>query len=193
MNNLIYDEENDKMFDEVPISGKPYKFGDWKKYAIHDEQSVKGFFGDFRFLSNFYDATVYYEGLKYHSTENAYQSAKIDIDYRHHLQICTAAESKREWKKYPKIDSGKKEWDGRKYDVMALIVFDKFWRNHTLRKALLETGEKYLEELNHWKDTCWGVDIEKGGTNWLGKILMNTRKYFKLHDLTQHTSNSFIE
>jgi ribA/ribD-fused uncharacterized protein len=182
---------SDQMFWEVPVpamkpeekSAAQYKFGDWQKYAVHSDSEIKGFFGDYRFLSNFFDATVYYEGLKYHSTENAYQAAKIDVDYRHHVQICTHAESKRIWKKFPLMDASSTDWDLRKYDVMASVVFDKFLRNLNLRKLLLETEEKYLEETNHWKDTYWGVDIKKGGRNMLGKILMNTRRYFRIAEL----------
>ncbi len=171
------------MFDEMPVNETKthYKFGDWKEYAIHDEDNIKGFFGEYRYLSNFYDAAVYYEGLKFHSSENAYQAAKVSTDYRHHLQICTTKESKRLWKKFPLIDDSPADWDKRKYDIMAAIVFDKFCRNINLRKLLLETGDKYLEETNHWKDSFWGVDIKDGGQNRLGKILMNTRNYFRKH------------
>jgi predicted NAD-dependent protein-ADP-ribosyltransferase YbiA (DUF1768 family) len=49
------------------------------------------------------------------------------------------------------------------------IVFDKFTRNKSLGDKLLETGDKYLEETNHWHDTCWGV-CNGVGTNWLVKF-----------------------
>ena len=62
---------------------------------------------------------------------------------------------------------------------MVAIVFDKFLRNKDLRQKLLDTSERYLEELNNWGDTFWGVDINKGGQNNLGKILMKTREFWK--------------
>jgi ribA/ribD-fused uncharacterized protein len=171
---------SDLMFNETPVGDKPfYKFGDWKEYAIHDEQNVKGFFGEYRWLSNFEMCDVYYEGLSYPSSENAYQAAKLDKDYRHHLQCCSAAASKKVWKKYPKMDSTSEEWDKRKYEVMSVIIFDKFFRNKELRQALIDTDEKFLEETNHWKDGYWGVDIKLGGQNHLGKILMKTRSFWK--------------
>ncbi len=62
---------------------------------------------------------------------------------------------------------------------MSSIVFDKFCRSFYLRNRLLETGDKYLEETNHWSDSYWGVDIKKGGKNNLGKILMKVRDFWK--------------
>lgn len=169
---------SDLMFNEVPVEGTHYKFGDWKQYAIHDESNIKGFFGDYRWLSNFHECQVFFEGLSYRSSENAYQSAKIDTDFRHHLQTCTPNESKKKWKKYSLIDDSKEEWDDRKYEVMSVILFDKFYRNRILRQKLIDTGDKYLEELNHWSDIFWGVDIKKSGQNNLGKLLMKIRLFW---------------
>lgn len=164
---------------EVPIEGTYYKFSDWKLYSVHDDNNIRGFFGDYRWLSNFHECPVFFEGLLYRSSENAYQAAKVAADFRHHLQTCTPTESKKKWKKYSFIDDSKEEWDGRKYEVMSVILFDKFYRNPTLRKKLLETGDKYLEEKNHWNDCDWGVDVKHGGKNNLGKILTKIRSYWK--------------
>ena len=43
---------------------------------------------------------------------------------------------------------------------------------------LLSTGDKYLEETNHWKDTYYGV-CDGVGKNVLGKILMSVRNIIK--------------
>jgi predicted NAD-dependent protein-ADP-ribosyltransferase YbiA (DUF1768 family) len=55
---------------------------------------------------------------------------------------------------------------------------DKFSRNYQLGDLLIETGDKYLEETNHWKDKIWGV-CDGVGKNWLGKILMDVRTQIK--------------
>lgn len=173
---------NDLMYNEVPIVGNEYKVGDWKSIAVHDESNVKGFFGNYRFLSNFYDAPVYYEGLLYRSSECAYQAAKLLPHYRSSLQNVSAASSKKMWKSFGDdslYDNCPEEWDDRKYDVMSGIVFDKFLRNSALRNKLMETGDRYLEELNWWKDAWWGVDTKLGGLNNLGKILMKCREFWK--------------
>lgn len=173
---------SDLLYNEVPIVGNEYSKGDWQKIAVHDEHSIKGFFGEYRFLSNFYDSPVYYEGLLYRSSECAYQAAKLLPHYRSALQSVSSATSKKIWKSFGEdslYDNCSDEWDERKYDVMSVIVFDKFFRNKTLRKNLLSTGDKFLEELNWWNDCTWGVDFKLGGKNWLGIILMNTRRFWK--------------
>ncbi len=168
------------MFNEMSVEKTYYKFSDWKLYSVHNDDNIKGFFGDYRWLSNFHECPVFFEGLLYRSSENAYQAAKIDDDFRHHLQTCTPTESKKKWKKYSLIDDSKEEWDNRKYDVMSVILFDKFYRIPTLRQKLLETADKYLEETNHWSDVTWGYDVKKKeGKNWLGLILMDIRKFWK--------------
>ena len=57
-------------------------------------------------------------------------------------------------------------------------IFQKFLLHLPLREMLLETGDKYIEETNYWKDTYWGV-CDGIGENNLGKIIMATREYFK--------------
>ena len=173
---------SDLMFDKVPVVGDEYNKGNWQKIVIHDDKNIKGFFGDFRFLSNFFSGPVWFEGLLYPSSECAYQAAKVLSVHRFHFQTATAAESKSLWKKFGQkglIDNNRSEWDERKYDIMAEIVFNKFLRNKELRQKLIDTGDKYLEELNWWSDNFWGVDIKLGGQNNLGKILMKTREFWR--------------
>lgn len=167
------------IFNEVDAEKNYYKFDGWKLYTVHDDANIKGFFGDYRWLSNFHECSVFFEGLRYRSSENAYQAAKIYADSRHHLQDCYPKESKKKWKKYTLLDDSKEEWDARKYDVMSSILFDKFYRHVELRQKLIETGDKYLEETNHWTDCDWGVDVKFGGKNNLGKILTKIRSYWR--------------
>jgi predicted NAD-dependent protein-ADP-ribosyltransferase YbiA (DUF1768 family) len=61
---------------------------------------------------------------------------------------------------------------------MYSIVLDKFTRNSKLGDLLIETGDRYLEETNHWGDKIWGV-CDSVGTNWLGKILMDVRNQIR--------------
>ena len=171
---------NSPMFDEVGVvPGKPYVYGDWKSYAVHDENNVKGFFGEYRWLSNFQLATIMYDGLVYPSTENAYQAAKILPEHRVNLTTCKPYESKKIWKKYPLVDADAAAWDARKHRVMRDITLEKYLSHPALEGKLLATGEKHLEELNHWGDVYWGVDIRKGGENNLGVILMKLRKFLR--------------
>jgi len=132
---------------------------------------ISGFFGKYRFLSNFYTCKVYYDGLVFNSSENAYQSAKlINSSDRHIFLDISAKESKR----LGKIIDKRKDWDLVKLNIMYNIVYDKFTRNELLGNLLLETTDSYLEETNTWNDNYWGV-CNGIGKNYLGKILMDIR------------------
>jgi ribA/ribD-fused uncharacterized protein len=150
-------------------------FGKERDYIVHDESQIKGFFGEYRFLSNFELGDVIYEGIKYPSSENAYQAAKsLDLEIRNQFVNISPNESK---KLGQKIDV-REDWEEVKYGIMYQIVLDKFSRNYELGDLLIETGDKYLEETNHWKDKGWGV-CDGVGKNWLGKILMDVRTQIK--------------
>jgi ribA/ribD-fused uncharacterized protein len=150
-------------------------FGKERDYIVHDESQIKGFFGEYRFLSNFELGDVIYEGIKYPSSENAYQAAKsLDIQIRNQFVNISPNESKKLGRK---IDV-REDWEEVKYGIMYQVVLDKFSRNYELGDLLIETGDKYLEETNHWKDKVWGV-CDGVGKNWLGKILMDVRTQIK--------------
>ena len=100
-------------------------------------------------------------------------------EYRFDFMDCSPTESKSLWKTLPKLDATPEQWDKRKYDVMSVLVVEKFYRNLDLRQKLLETGNRYLEERNNWKDCFFGYDINLGGQNELGKILMKVREFWK--------------
>jgi ribA/ribD-fused uncharacterized protein len=166
---------SDIMFDEVKIEGKPYAKGDWRKYAVHTDTEIKGFFGDYRFLSNMWPVNVY----GFPSVENAYMAAKIVKEERDYFKTCSPYEAKKNWRKFKLIDFTPPDWDERKFDVMSRLVFEKFLVDKVLRAKLLETGDKYIEETNWWGDSYWGCDIKKGGFNHLGEILMGVRAFWQ--------------
>lgn len=153
--------------------------GNWREYAVHDDDEIKGFFGKYRWLSNFYTSDVLFDGLLYQSSETAYQSAKVIRELREPFTDMDDCVSKKAWKTLPK-EALIPHWDNNKYRIMDIIVFDKFSRNENLKQKLIDTKDKYLEESNHWSDTFWGVDYDSGlGENSLGKILMDVRRYFR--------------
>jgi ribA/ribD-fused uncharacterized protein len=144
-------------------------------YAKHNEYEIRGFFGDYRFMSNFYSCKLPFWGVTYNSSENAYQAAKVIPEERIKLVDVTAGQSKKVWKTLQRIDYP--DWDAVKFDIMAEIVFLKFLHNKDLRQKLLDTAKKYLEESNHWNDRDWGV-CNNVGKNYLGKILMKVRDFW---------------
>lgn len=135
---------------------------------------IYGFKGEYRYLSNFYPCRVTYIDLVYPSSENAYQASKL-LNHSDRVEIVnyTPAESKIIWKTKELRYSAEK-FDSLKIDIMTIIVFNKFSQNSNLRKQLIDTGNKYLEETNTWNDTFWGVCNNRGYNN-LGKILMKVR------------------
>lgn len=146
----------------------------WREIGIYNENEIRGFFGPYRFLSNFAPCEVF----GYPSVENAYMAAKVKPEHRDFFKTCSPADAKKYWRQFPLIDSSPERWDARKYDVMVQLVVAKFAKNKELRIKLIETKNAYLEELNWWGDIYWGVDIVKGGDNNLGKILMTTRNFW---------------
>jgi len=153
-------------------------YGKERDYIVWDDDNIKGLFHEYKFLSNFEECPVYFDGLMFGSTEAAYQSAKI-TDPVIKLQF---AESKPRnamimGRSFENSTVFRKDWYEIRYDVMASVVFDKFYRNIELRSKLLETGSKYIEESNHWADHFYGV-CDGTGENNMGKILMKVRDFW---------------
>lgn len=132
---------------------------------------INQFIGNYRFLSNFWDASVSFEGLMYRNNEAAFQSAKlISINERKAFTNLNPSEAK----KLGRRVNLRADWEAVKDDVMYQVCLDKFTRNPDLREKLLATGKEYLEEGNTWGDCTWGT-VDGIGENRLGIILMRIR------------------
>lgn len=146
-----------------------------------NKPGIYGFRDEYDFLSNFYRTPVFYEGILYPSSENAYQASKTDdVAVRMEFTKYTSGNAKRLGKLITITDHFKRN----KIEIMFLINFDKFHRSTDIKTKLLATGNLYLEETNQWKDTFWGVYNEKGDNN-LGKILMKIRECLRLNENNQ--------
>jgi len=145
------------------------------------EKPISRFRGEYRFLSNFYNARFKYEGIRYPTSEHAYQERKtLDEERRKEIREAPTA--------FMSAKIGRREdtvlrpdWDAIKGDVMLPIVRAKFQQNPDLVKKLIDTGDTYLIEGNYWHDNFFGICTckecnEKGqGLNMLGRILMKVR------------------
>ena len=130
-------------------------------------------------MSNFHKAPVYYEGILYPSTENAYQAAKLglgDLEGWKQFENISASQSKKLGKKL-KI---REDWESVKLGIMEEILAIKFSKP-ILKQLLLGTGDAELIEGNWWHDTYWGV-CEGVGKNHLGILLMNLRNKIRLEE-----------
>lgn len=149
-----------------------------QKISIHSDTEIKGFFGQYRWMSNFHMCPIFYEGRMYTSSEAAYQSAKTLDDYtRDMFTTLDPSQSKKKGRSF----TLRSDWERIKSDVMYNVLLDKFTRNLDLKEKLLATGDKYLEETNYWKDTFYGV-CDGEGKNVLGKLLMKIRSELNEQD-----------
>ena len=171
------------LFDEQGLKpGTSFEKGQWRKIASHNEKEIKGFFGEFRFLSNFWPAKVMFDGEEYGATENAYQAAKYKKESRGPLKSCSPKEAIIFVRDNPPDGQSSQEWDSMKLGIMRDLLLQKFDKdaNPENYEKLIATGDRYLEETNYWDDTFWGVnksDVSEPGVgeNNLGKLLMEIR------------------
>jgi ribA/ribD-fused uncharacterized protein len=139
---------------------------------------ITSFTGGYRFLSNFYPATIQLEET-YSTAEHAYQACKtLDRELRKKVaSLRTPGQAKRFGKTIPL----RSDWERIKVGVMKSILILKF-DNPKLGKMLLSTGDSILIEGNNWGDTFWGC-VWNGqawkGKNYLGKILMEIRNMLR--------------
>jgi N-glycosidase YbiA len=138
------------------------------------QPEIKGFFGHYRFLSNFWFVKVELDGVTYPTVEHAYQAAKThDFELRKGIIPLKVGEAKK-WGRQVVI---REDWEDVKDDIMFDLCAQKFAKE-PLRTCLLATGESYLEETNHWGDKYWGV-CNGVGLNKLGLTLMRIRQFLK--------------
>jgi len=160
----------------------PTKEDRWKKIASHNDTEIRGFFGQYRFLSNFWPAKVFLDGEEYSCSENAYQAAKYKREYRTYFRTCSPRDAVKFVEENHEGKYSHEEWNSIKLEIMKKLLVQKFDKNLNPDnyKKLVDTGNKYLEEANDWEDTYWGVNKgdknEPGiGENNLGKLLMEVR------------------
>lgn len=138
---------------------------------------IKGFFGCYRFLSNFHMSTFVYdppfrnEKIAWPSVEHAYQALKCDdpVIWRKFAAFEKPGQARREGQ----LLTMRPNWENLKFDLMKVLVTEKF-KDPELAKLLVATEDAYLEETNKWGDRYWGV-CEEAGLNRLGEILMEVR------------------
>ncbi len=136
------------------------------------------FVKEYKFLSNFYRSPMLIDGKYYPTVEHFFQSMKADniLEAREIRQANTPGQAKR----LGRSCKMNVKWDEVKIRVMEIGIGAKFDQNSELKKSLLATKNKILEEGNDWNDTFWGKNIKTGeGDNNVGKILMVLRKRYK--------------
>ena len=133
---------------------------------------------EYRWLSNFVDVEIEWEGRIYKSVEHAYQSAKsLDKEWK---EFCRSDVSSGKVKRASRDIEIRDDWEAIKKSVMKNLLIKKF-SDERYRSKLMATGNTYIIEGNTWGDTFWGVDLNSGeGKNILGLMIMEIRSSIKL-------------
>lgn len=138
-------------------------------------KAITKFRGNHYFLSNMYNCTVVIDGIKYSSSEAAFQAQKCKNPSDREL-FCSldgfSAKSK------GKTVALREDWEQVKVKIMLTIVLQKFLQNPILAKMLVNTDDAQIIEVNKHRDSFWGV-YNGNGKNYLGEILMIVRRLFK--------------
>lgn len=153
-----------------------------ERFYLPDINVIDWFFDEYRFLTNYHDYPIMYNGKSYRTTEGAYQAAKaISEEDQENIRL---AKTPAKAKKLGQIVQMRSDWEDIKEQVMRDVVWEKFNSSADLTNSLISTGNSYLVEGTVWHDNIWGICIKKDcekckdkqGRNLLGKILMETRK-----------------
>lgn len=158
------------------------------KDMLSDPSPIRSFSGTWYFLSNFYylPSVLEFEGDRYPTVEHAYQAAKLENrELRSEIRLSSSPARAKHLGRLVKI---RPDWEEIKNDVMLGLLMEKF-SHPQMKKALLNTGSRELVEGNNWGDKYWGmVFVERlagsgqgkwVGENWLGRLLVQVREYYK--------------
>ena len=140
------------------------------------QEPIKGFSGPYRWLSNFFPATIDVYDLTFPTVEHAYVFMKgvpaEDVALIQFMKMTPG-----QIKRYGRTIELVPDWDRAKFKVMQDLVTLKFSdSNLGLKQLLDETGDCLIVEENTWNDTYWGMTPEGKGENNLGKIIMKIRE-----------------
>ncbi len=139
---------------------------------------IREFQGQYRWLSNFWEAEIDFSDFRYPTVEHAYQASKtLDNVWRKRIAMCaTAGQAKRMGKKAPL----RPDWEVIKVNQMYWLVKKKFYQHPGLGLMLIDTSPRLLVEGNRWHDNFWGQCLCQACRfeikhNHLGIILMQVR------------------
>ncbi len=106
-----------------------------KRLPTVTKTAIKGFFGEYRFLSNFHLCDVKVGGIVYPSSEHAYMALKTtDKKVRRQIRDLT---SPVDAKKFGRTIELRPNWDSLRLVAMRKVVLAKFWQNKDLGLTLM--------------------------------------------------------
>ena len=139
--------------------------------------TISNFDGEYRFLSNFYNSPIIYNGVTFPTVEHFFQAMKT-LNPAKIIEIKDAPTPGKA-KRLGRNIVLRPDWEQVKVSIMKTALRLKF-DNTELREKLLATGDSYLIEGNTWHDNFWGScnckRCENHGRNMLGQLLMEVRE-----------------
>jgi ribA/ribD-fused uncharacterized protein len=168
------DEEDEK---EAVEAMKEYL-----EVADDTPKEITEFRGQYHFLSNFYESVFVVGGIEFKTVEHFFQALKC-VNRDEMLDVINAPTPGKARSIGRRVEL-KDDWKDIKVSVMYAGLKEKF-KNTTLRKLLINTGDKVLKEGNTWNDTYWGVNQQGKGKNVLGRLLMKLRSEIKEEEVSK--------
>jgi len=142
------------------------------------------FVEEYAFLSNFYPATIIFEGIRYQTLEHAFVASKtLDKQFRKKIAKLPAKDAglAKAMGRKCKLRPG---WEEIKIRMMKDFLTQKF-NQEPFKTKLLDTADQELIEGNYHHDNFWGdcicekCDEKILGENNLGKLLTELREKLK--------------
>jgi ribA/ribD-fused uncharacterized protein len=147
------------------------------------QKLIDSFAGNYGFLSNFYPCVIAHQGMKFPTSEHAFQWSKTFEHQEKHRVLWTdagIATTPGQSKQRGRRVTLRPDWEAVKVQVMTEILLAKFTQHAPLLEKLFLTEDACLVEGNLWHDRYWGVcyctRCKRQGENMLGQILMQLRQ-----------------
>lgn len=139
-----------------------------------ERKKIDNFGYPYKFLSNYYETRIKYDGFIYQSAEAAFHAQKtLDLDNKIEFTKLSPPESKFKAKNM----EIREDWEFVKDSIMYSVVYNKFKQRKDIKDRLLETKDSILIAGNTYNDKYWGVSQnDKKGYNKLGLILEKVRE-----------------
>lgn len=152
--------------------------------GLDTESQIFFYEQDHYYLSNFSAFTLVWQGIRFDTSEAAYQWQKFKmpaglpesiVQRQIRESIRTAASAHDAFKiAEANREHRRLEWDIARESVMKAILHAKVAQHEYVRRKLLETGDRELIE-NSWRDDVWGWGKNRDGHNLLGNLWMEVR------------------
>jgi len=141
---------------------------------------IDRFQGENSYLSNFFPVVIIWKGIKFPSVEHAFVASKSTDPHFWNKISKLSAKKAGYAKRLGREIKLRDNWDNIKVSIMEEFLRQKFEYPH-LKKKLIATHPKFLEEGNYWCDNffgnCYCVKCKHiEGRNILGKLLMKIRE-----------------